>query len=177
MPNNPKNVQNQNKLVTISQNDNQSNPRNANAPQTQNKENHAIPQTEYTITELSKRFSIKPSTIRYYEQIGLLENVEHVTEYKRIYNASHIERLEAINCFKKALFTLNEIQNFFEYEKDITGNARMILELMKNQEEKTIQAISDLEDGLKHIQKKIRYYSAIEEAVKAGGPIPCWEDY
>ncbi len=38
----------------------------------------------YSITELSKQFNLPASTIRYYEKIGLLENVEHVNS-RRFY--------------------------------------------------------------------------------------------
>ena len=40
----------------------------------------------YSIKELSKMFHLPPSTIRYYEKIGLLENVEHINGYRRVYN-------------------------------------------------------------------------------------------
>ena len=73
----------------------------------------------YSITDLSKKFNLPASTIRYYEKIGLLENVEHVNSYRRIYNDSHIDRLNAIECFKKALLPLDEIKLFFAYEKNM----------------------------------------------------------
>ncbi|MCR4652853.1 MAG: hypothetical protein K5744_04075 [Eubacterium sp.] len=31
----------------------------------------------------------------------MLENVEHANSYRRIYNDSHVDRLNAIECFKK----------------------------------------------------------------------------
>ena len=61
----------------------------------------------YSISDLSKKFDLPASTIRYYEKIGLLENVEHANSYRRVYNDSHIDRLNAIECFKKALTFLN----------------------------------------------------------------------
>ena len=67
----------------------------------------------YSITDLSKKFNLPASTIRYYEKIGLLENVEHVNSYRRVYNDSHIDRLNAIECFKKALLPPDEIRLFF----------------------------------------------------------------
>ena len=64
---------------------------------------------KYTITDLSKRFDLPASTIRYHEKIGLIENVEHVNS-RRFYDDSHIDRLNAIECFKKALLPLDEIK-------------------------------------------------------------------
>ncbi len=128
----------------------------------------------YTISEISKMFSIPTSTIRYYEQIGLLENVEHVNNYHRVYTQDHVDKLHAIECFKKATLPLDDIRTFFQYEKDMATNSTLILDMMKNQEKKTKQAIASLEAGLAHVQLKVRYYTMVDEAVKTGKPIPDW---
>ena len=130
----------------------------------------------YTITELSKMFNLPASTIRYYEKIGLIENVEHVNSYRRVYNESHVDRLNAIECFKKALLPLDGIKAFFTYEKDMVANSEKILDMMKTQEEKTLETMKDLEAGLTHLQKKIRYYSLVNEAIKNDTPLPSWND-
>ena len=130
----------------------------------------------YTISDLSKKFNLPTSTIRYYEKIGLLEDVEHVNSNRRIYNESHIDRLYAIECFKKALLPLEEIKLFFSYEKDMAANSEKILEMMKTQEMKTLQRMKDLEAGLIHLQKKIKYYSLVNDALSNNLPIPSWND-
>lgn len=129
----------------------------------------------YTITDLSKQFNLPASTIRYYEKIGLLENVEHVNS-RRFCDDSHIDRLNAIECFKKALLPLDEIKLFFTYEKDMGNNAYKILDMMKAQEAKTIESMEALQTGLAHLQKKIRFYTLVSEAVKDNTPLPRWED-
>ena len=67
----------------------------------------------YTITDLSRKFNLPASTIRYYEKIGLLENVEHVNS-RRFYDDSHVDRLYTVECFKKALLPLDEIRKNLE---------------------------------------------------------------
>lgn len=130
----------------------------------------------YTITDLSKMFHLSASTLRYYEKIGLLENVNHKDRYHRTYDQSHIDQLKAIECFKQALLPLSEIKAFFEYEKNIASNAGMMLDMMKEQEKHTLEAIKDLKIGLAHIQKKIRYYTLVKDAVESRNEIPLWED-
>ena len=130
----------------------------------------------YSITDLSKKFDLPASTIRYYEKIGLLENVEHANSYRRVYNDSHIDRLNAIECFKKALLPLDEIKRFFTYEKNMKANSDKILEMMKKQEVKTIESMETLQTGLDHLQKKIRFYTLVNEAVKNNTPMPSWND-
>ena len=130
---------------------------------------------KYTITDLSKKFDLPASTIRYYEKIGLLENVEHINS-RRSYDDSHVDHLNAIECFKKALLPLDEIRLFFTYEKDMASNADKILDMMKDQEAKTLDAIDALQAGLTHLKKKIRFYSLVSESVKNNSPLPKWED-
>ncbi len=130
----------------------------------------------YSITDLSKKFDLPASTIRYYEKIGLLENVEHVNSYRRVYDDSHVDRLNAIECFKKALLPLDEIKLFFTYEKNMKENSEKILEMMKKQETKTLQSMEALQTGLEHLQKKIRFYTLVNEAVKNNTPLPSWDD-
>ena len=130
----------------------------------------------YSITDLSKKFDLPASTIRYYEKIGLLENVEHANSYRRVYNDSHIDRLNAIECFKKALLPLDEIKRFFTYEKNMKANSEKILEMMKKQEVKTIESMEALQAGLDHLQKKIRFYTLVDEAVNNNTPMPSWND-
>lgn len=130
----------------------------------------------YTISDLSHMFQLPTSTLRYYEKIGLLENVRHESSYRRIYDESHVDRLNAIECFKKALLPLDEIKTFFTYEKDMVSNSEKILNMMKTQEIKTIENMQNLETGLNHLQKKIYFYNLVNEAVQNNTSLPKWDD-
>lgn len=90
----------------------------------------------YSIKEMSDKFNLTSSALRYYEEIGLLENVEHLNGYHRKYDDSHVDRLNAIECFKKAGLPLKEIKRFFEYERNIQKKSQNILEMMMEQKKK-----------------------------------------
>lgn len=130
----------------------------------------------YSIKDMSEKFNLPASAIRYYEEIGLLENVEHKNGYHRIYDESHVDRLNAIECFKKARLPLKEIKLFFEYEKDMKNNSQKIVEIMNAQKKETEKEIKNLKAGLAHLEKKIKYYSIVDEAVKSGKKIPSWQE-
>ena len=72
----------------------------------------------YTIREVAQRFHVQTSTLRYYEDQGLLCDVERDDAGRRVYTDSHIGRLEAIACFKHAGMSIDELKRFFAYEKD-----------------------------------------------------------
>ena len=130
----------------------------------------------YSIKDMSEKFNLPASAIRYYEEIGLLENVEHKNGYHRIYDESHVDRLNAIECFKKARLPLKEIKLFFEYEKDMKNNSQKIVEMMNAQTNATEKEIKNLKAGLDQLEKKIKYYSIVDEAVKSGKKIPSWQE-
>ena len=52
-------------------------------------------QQTYTIREMSERFGLPASTLRYYEEIGLLTDVIHTESKKRIYTQQHISASNA----------------------------------------------------------------------------------
>ena len=130
----------------------------------------------YSIKEMSDNFNLTSSALRYYEEIGLLENVEHLNGYHRKYDDSHVDRLNAIECFKKAGLPLKEIKRFFEYERNMQKKSQNILELMMEQKKKTEKEIKDLKAGLAHLEKKIKYYTMVDKAVKEGKKIPSWSE-
>ena len=72
----------------------------------------------YTIREISRLFSLPLSTLRYYEEEGLLTNVQKSASGQRIYTQEHIDRLHCINCFKRTGMTLAQLKKLFEYETD-----------------------------------------------------------
>ena len=57
-------------------------------------------QQTYTIREMSERFGLPASTLRYYEEIGLLTDVIHTESKKRIYTQQH----RASDCGDSGVF-------------------------------------------------------------------------
>lgn len=68
-----------------------------------------------TIGEVTRRSGIAATTLRYYEQIGLLAPPARVGGQRR-YDAGVLARLEVIGLCKTAGFALDEIQLLFADE-------------------------------------------------------------
>ena len=125
-------------------------------------------QQTYTIREMSERFGLPASTLRYYEEIGLLTDVIHTESKKRIYTQQHIDCMTAILCFKRTGLPIAGIQEFFRLENDIPGNIDQMVAILKEHEQNTREKIERMESDLEHIQQKVRYYSAVRDAIKNG---------
>jgi len=66
---------------------------------------------ELTITAVARDAGVRPSTLRYYERIGLLPSARRVAGRRR-YDVCALKRLELIAYAKRAGFSLAQIQAF-----------------------------------------------------------------
>ena len=132
-------------------------------------------QQTYTIREMSERFGLPASTLRYYEEIGLLTDVIHTESKKRIYTQQHIDCMTAILCFKRTGLPIAGIQEFFRLEDDIPGNIDQMVAILEEHEQNIREKIERMESDLEHIQQKVRYYSAVRDAIKNGDEMPSWD--
>lgn len=129
----------------------------------------------YTIRELSKLTNTTASTLRYYEEIGLLTNVTREGK-NRIYNDSHLAKLHAIQCFKNTGMPIAKMQDFFRYEENIPCHIDEIIELVTKHETDIETQISVLQKELAHIQHKVRFYNGIKKAIAENKCWPKWEE-
>ena len=134
-------------------------------------------QPTYTIRQISDLFKLPPSTLRYYEDLGLLTNVIHTASGARIYNQSHIDRLGGIMCFKRTGLSIAKIRQFYCYEEDLNAHAHDISQMMIDHEQDILSQIEELKNDLVHIREKVRYYAAVEDAIKKNEPIPGWHEF
>ena len=130
----------------------------------------------YSIRELSHKYNLPPSTLRYYEDMGLLNNVTHTKKGTRIYTQEHISRLEGILCFKRTGLPIAKIQEYYQYESDIEAHIDDIVTMMDDQEQDILKQLENLNIGLEHIRRKIYYYNLVKEALNNGTKAPTWDE-
>lgn len=130
----------------------------------------------YTIREMREKFDIPSSTLRYYEEIGLFPEVKRTETNQRIYTEEHVGRLHAINCFKRTGLPMAKMRDFFEYSTDISSHIDDIILMMEDHEKDIIEQMEKMQEDLKHIQQKVRYYNRIKTAIDQGKPWPCFEE-
>ncbi|HEY8368593.1 MAG TPA: MerR family transcriptional regulator, partial [Thermodesulfobacteriota bacterium] len=71
--------------------------------------NGARPTTVLSIGELARQVDLSTRTIRYYEEIGLLNSVRRLEGGKRIYTGDDVRRLRFIKKLKALGLTLAEM--------------------------------------------------------------------
>lgn len=132
---------------------------------------------KYTIKEIASSFDIPASTLRYYEDIGILTNVERTVSGQRIYREHHVNRLKSICCFKGTGMSIAKLQAFFSYEEKENEHIDDILTLLGEQKNSVAEQLIQLQKDLDHVNKKLLYYSDIKTAIVSDSPLPSWDKY
>lgn len=118
----------------------------------------------YTVGEMAKRLGVSASTLRYYDQEGLLPFVERSSGGMRMFKESDYEWLKIIECLKKTGMPLKDIRGFvlMAIAGDETINAR--LELIIKQQAAVKKQIEELQQTLATLDFKRWYYETAKSA-------------
>lgn len=133
--------------------------------------------SQYTIGEISEKLEIPASTLRYYEEIGILTNVKRTKSGQRIYEECHMNRLKTILCFKCAGFSISQLQHFFLFENAEKDNIDEILNLLYTHKTSIEKQMSQLQEVYVQLVRKIHYYNGMKKAYEQNEALPEWDDY
>jgi len=100
------------------------------------------------ITEVAKSTGLPASTLRFYEEKGLISSVGR-QGLRRLFSANVLERLALITLGRAAGFSLEEIAHLIGSEKDLNID-RKILVSKADDLDRTIQKLIAMRDGLRH---------------------------
>lgn len=119
----------------------------------------------YTVGEMAKVLGVQASTLRYYDQEGLLPFVERTDGGIRMFTEKDYEGLKVIGYLKKSGLSIKEIKSFIELagQGDATLNER--LELFQSRRDAVKKQIEDMQETLALLNYKCWYY---ETAIKDG---------
>lgn len=100
------------------------------------------------ISEVAQRSGVPASTLRFYEEKGLIASVGR-HGLRRVFNAGVLERLALIALGRAAGFSLDEIARMLGSE----GNPKIDRDLLAGKADeldRTIQKLMAMRDGLRH---------------------------
>jgi len=105
-----------------------------------------------SIGTLAKKLEMSQRTIRYYEEIGLLNSIKRVEGGRRIYTEADFRRLKLVKRLKIMGMTLSEMQELeamWTIEKSNVKLLKRLSELLGNHLKRLDDRIADL-DILRH---------------------------
>lgn len=117
----------------------------------------------YTVGEMAKKLGVAPSTLRYYDQEGLLPFVERSSGGIRVFKDSDYEWLQVIGCLKKTGMQLKDIKSFIEMAMQGDETIEPRLALIVKQKESVKAQIAELEETLRTLEFKQWYYETAKK--------------
>jgi MerR family copper efflux transcriptional regulator len=120
-------------------------------------------ETAYRIGELAQRAGVTVRTIRYYEELGILESSDHRGSRHRRYGDRDLVRLSRVQQLKGYGLSLGEIREIFELSREDPTGEKSRLRLLTRYREKYREAeerkarleayIADLEWHIEQLRK------------------------
>lgn len=115
-----------------------------------------------TIGEVAKELGISPRTIRYYEEIGLLDSVSRVHGGRRMFGSEEVRRLKFIKKLKHLGLALSEMMELEELYRDHQDNTRVLprlvelLDLQLSRIDDRVRNLNELKREISSYKKRIR---------------------
>jgi len=116
----------------------------------------------YQISELANLLQLSHRTIRYYEEIGLLNSVKRIEGGKRVYTERDYQRLKFITRLKHLGLTLSEmleLEDIYQIHQTNKKVLPRLLELLGNHAVKIDERVNNLiklKADILNYQEKIR---------------------
>jgi len=120
------------------------------------------PDHTFQIGEIAARLGLSPRTIRYYEEIGLLDGIRRKQGGKRIYTVDDYRRLKFINKLKLLGLSLAEVHELNGLYKTYRKNSKVLPRLIELLEshlteiDKRIESMILLKNEIYEYREKIR---------------------
>ena len=102
----------------------------------------------YKIGQLANLVTLSPRTIRYYEEIGLLNSIKRLEGGKRVYTDQDYQRLKFIKRLKHlglSLAEMHELEAIYKIHRTNKKVLPRLLELLEDHVEKIEERIRNLE--------------------------------
>jgi DNA-binding transcriptional MerR regulator len=122
------------------------------------------PEDKLTIQEVARRSGLAESTLRYYEQIGLIAPIERDRKSKhRRYSPTTAETIEILACLRAAGMGIADMRSYLanmKRGKDAAGDQRAFFEHHRDRVKEQIEA---LQKQQVYLDAKVMLWSAREQ--------------
>jgi DNA-binding transcriptional MerR regulator len=110
------------------------------------------------ISKVSEQFDISPTTLRYYERVGLIPNVNRNESGIRDYNEADVEWVDFIKCMRNAGLPIEILTEYVALvqQGDHTNEARKQISI--DQRDELVRKMEDMQKTLDLLNYKIEVY-------------------
>jgi DNA-binding transcriptional MerR regulator len=120
-------------------------------------------ENKFTIQRISKMTGLTVHTLRYYEKMGLLNDVERDGNGYRQYSETDIAWIDFLICLRILGMSVTDMKQFSDLRSQGNSTISARRELLEIHQSKVLEEINILKDNLSKIEEKIGYYKKMEE--------------
>jgi DNA-binding transcriptional MerR regulator len=116
----------------------------------------------YTVSEVSSQTGLSAHTLRWYEQVGLLDPVHRDAAGRRRYSDDDLGRLSFLLKLRSTGMPVRDMIRFVELSRlENEAGVAEKLQILVDHRERVLTQINALQEDLKVIEFKIDIYSGI----------------
>jgi DNA-binding transcriptional MerR regulator len=128
---------------------------------------HAVPRS-YSIKETAALTGLPASTLRYYEQVGVITPISRGASSKhRVYDEGDLDRLMAVSCLAATGMSLSDMRQYManaEVGPSAAADQRRLLEEQRHRLAVEAEALALRE---RYVELKIAYWRSVEDGDEA----------
>lgn len=115
------------------------------------------------IDTVAHQFHLSTSTLRYYEQQGLLGPIRRINGI-RDYQPADLDRLDFILCVKQCGMTIREMKHFITIYQQGNATIPERLTILQDQLRASQEQQARLAESMAHLREKIAAVQALQDA-------------
>lgn len=119
---------------------------------------------KFSSKHVSEETGLSIHTLRYYEQIGLINGIERDEKGYRQYSESDIAWFQVIKYFRAMGMPIREMQQFVALNNSEVSTITARREFMETYRSNVIDQIKELENTLEKIDHKIIFFKNLENS-------------
>lgn len=117
----------------------------------------------HTPSEAAARSGFSLDTLRYYERIGLLDDIARDSAGRRSYSDDDLAWLEILRCLRDTGMPIQQMRRYAELTlRD--GSIDERLEILRDHDRSVGAQMAELRRWRTHLRDKIAYYEGVTEA-------------
>ncbi|MCU5746265.1 MerR family transcriptional regulator [Staphylococcus sp. SQ8-PEA] len=110
------------------------------------------------ISEVSQKMNISADTLRYYEKIGVIPEIERTNSGIRKYNEDDLNWINLAKCMRQSGLSIEALTEYLKLFQQGEKTQEKRLSILSEQRKILISKIQQMENTLQLLDKKIDYY-------------------
>lgn len=123
-------------------------------------------ENNFSSKQVSEKTGLSIHTLRYYEQIGLIDGIARDENGYRRYSQSDIIWFQVLSYFRAMGMPIREMQEFFALNDSRISPITARREFMETYRVKVIDQMKELKKTLEKVDEKIVFFKNLEESDK-----------